>query len=45
MLFVGIAILIVISISASTIEKTLKSIEKQNEFTIEILKEIRDKQE
>ncbi|WP_192797498.1 hypothetical protein [Psychrobacillus glaciei] len=45
MFYVGIAILIVISISASTIENALKSIQKQNEVTIELLKEIRDKQE
>ena len=43
LVFVGIAILIVIVISTSTIEKSLKSIEKQNARVIELLKEIRDK--
>ncbi|MGG0490732.1 MULTISPECIES: hypothetical protein [Bacillus] len=38
MLFVGIAILIVICISSSTIEKRLKNIEKQNDIIIELLK-------
>ncbi|MFS0656496.1 hypothetical protein [Bacillus sp. 179-C3.3 HS] len=38
MLFVGIAILIVIVISSTMIEKSLKSIEKQNELIIELLK-------
>ena len=41
--FVGIAILIVLVISTSTIEKSLKSIEKQNAMVIELLKENRDK--
>ena len=41
--FVGIAILIVIVISTSTIEKSLKKIEKQNDAAIELLEEIRDK--
>lgn len=43
LVFVGIAILIVIVISTSTIEKSLKSIEKQNDMVIELLKENRDK--
>lgn len=43
MFVVGIAILIVIVISTSTIEKSLKSIEKQNEIIVELLKDIRDK--
>ena len=42
--FVGIAILIVLVISTSTIEKSLKSIQKQNSMVIDLLKEIRDKQ-
>ena len=42
--FVGIAILIVIVISTSMIEKSLKTIEKQNDTVIELLKEIRGKQ-
>ena len=42
--FVGIAILIVIVISTSMIEKSLKTIEKQNETVIELLKENRSKQ-
>ena len=44
MFFVGIAILIVIVISTSMIEKSLKAIEKQNDTVIELLKEIRGKQ-
>lgn len=40
---VGIAILIVVGISSSRIEKSLSSIEKQNDRVIELLKEIRDK--
>ena len=43
LVFVGIAILIVVVISTSTIEKSLKSIEKQNAMVIELLKENRDK--
>ena len=43
MFFVGIAILIVIVIATSNIEKSLKSIDKQNAMVIELLKEIRDK--
>lgn len=43
LVFVGIAILIVIVISTSTIEKSLKSIEKQNAIVIELLKENRDR--
>jgi len=42
--FVGIAILIVIVISTSMIEKSLKTIEKQNDTVIELLKENRGKQ-
>ena len=42
--FVGTAILIVIVISTSMIEKSLKAIEKQNDTVIELLKEIRVKQ-
>lgn len=42
--FVGTAILIVIVISTSMIEKSLKAIEKQNDTVIELLKEIRGKQ-
>ena len=42
MFFVGIAILIVLAIASSDIEKSLKTIQKQNETTIELLKEIRD---
>ena len=41
---VGMAILIVIGISSSRIEKSLSSIEKQNDMVIDLLKEIRDKQ-
>ncbi|WP_192796814.1 hypothetical protein [Pradoshia sp. D12] len=41
--FVGLAILIVIVISTSRIEKSLTSIEKQNDTVIELLKEIRGK--
>ncbi|WP_186325097.1 hypothetical protein [Bacillus pumilus] len=39
MLFVGIAILLVICISGSTIEKRIKNIEQQNNTIIELLKE------
>ena len=42
--FVGIAILIVIVISTSMIEKSLKAIEKQNDTVIELLKENLGKQ-
>ena len=42
MFVVGIAILIVIVISTSTIEKSLKSIEKQNATIVKTLKEIGD---
>ena len=42
MFVVGIAILIVIVISTSMIEKSLKSIEKQNATIVELLKESRD---
>ncbi|MGN1400315.1 MAG: hypothetical protein ACI4XL_02305 [Bacillus sp. (in: firmicutes)] len=44
MFFVGIAILVVLVISTSMIERSLKSIEKQNETVIELLKDIREKQ-
>ncbi len=40
---VGIAILIVLTISTSTIEKSLKKMEKQNEDIIKILEEIQKK--
>jgi hypothetical protein len=40
---VGIAILLILFFSTSIIEKTLKSIEKQNNRVIELLEEIRDK--
>ena len=43
MFIVGIAILIVVVISTSMIEKSLKSIEKQNATIVELLKDIRDK--
>ncbi|MEI4791568.1 hypothetical protein WAX46_15485 [Bacillus sp. FJAT-53060] len=43
MLFVGIAILIVLVISSTMIEKSLTSIGKQNELIIELLKEKSDK--
>ncbi|MDM5322074.1 hypothetical protein NST39_19655 [Bacillus sp. FSL W8-0645] len=39
MLFVGIAILIVLFISSTMVEKSLNRIEKQNELIIELLKE------
>ena len=42
-LIIGIAILIIVLFSSSTIEKRLKSIEEQNNRVIEILEEIRDK--
>ena len=42
--FVGTAILIVIVISTSMIEKSLKAIEKQNDTVIELLKENLGKQ-
>ncbi|MFE4075661.1 hypothetical protein [Peribacillus sp. YIM B13477] len=42
-LFVGIALILIIFLSSSIIEKRLKNIEKQNNRVIEILKEIRDK--
>ncbi|MGD7044770.1 hypothetical protein [Jeotgalibacillus proteolyticus] len=43
MWLIGIAILIVLYVTTSTIEKSLRSIEKQNEQVIELLKEIRDR--
>lgn len=42
-LLVGIAIVLIVFFSSSIMEKRLKSIEKQNNRVIEILKEIRDK--
>ncbi|MEK3953787.1 MULTISPECIES: hypothetical protein [Psychrobacillus] len=42
-LIIGIAILLIVLFSSSTIEKRLKSIEEQNNRVIEILEEIRDK--
>ena len=42
-LFALIAIIIIVFISSNTIEKTTKGIYKQNEEIIQILKEIRDK--
>ena len=43
MFVVGIAILIVLFISTATIEKSLKTIVKQNDSIVELLKDIRDK--
>lgn len=43
LLFIGIPILIVLVIATSIIEKSLKSIEKQNAVVIDLLKEIKDK--
>ncbi|MGE6256666.1 hypothetical protein ACQKCU_01965 [Heyndrickxia sporothermodurans] len=43
MIFIGFAIFLVLLVSTSLIEKTLKSMEKQNERIIELLEEIRDK--
>ncbi len=40
---IGVAIVLIVFFSSSVIEKTLKSIEKQNNRVIEILEEIRDK--
>ena len=42
-LIIGIAILLIVLFSSSTIEKRLKSIEEQNNRVIQILEEIRDK--
>ena len=42
-LIIGIAIVLIVFFSSSIIEKRLKSIQKQNNRIIEILKEIRDK--
>ncbi|SEM43113.1 hypothetical protein SAMN04487786_1772 [Paenisporosarcina quisquiliarum] len=42
-MIIGIAILLIMLFSSSTIEKRLKSIEEQNNRVIEILEEIRDK--
>ncbi|MED1482149.1 hypothetical protein [Bacillus altitudinis] len=39
MLFVGMAILIVVCISGSMIEKRIKNMEQQNDIIIELLKE------
>lgn len=44
MTFVGAAILLILFIATNLIEKTLKSMEKQNERMIRLLEEIRDKQ-
>ena len=43
MIFVGIAILIVLFISTNTVEKSLKSIEVQNQVIIDLLKEQNNK--
>ncbi|GIN85929.1 hypothetical protein J6TS2_23150 [Heyndrickxia sporothermodurans] len=43
MIFIGFAIFLLFLVSTSLIEKTLKSMEKQNERIIELLEEIRDK--
>ena len=43
MLIIGIAVLLIVLFSSSTVEKRLKSFEEQNNRVIEILKEIRDK--
>ncbi|MFC3212680.1 hypothetical protein [Planomicrobium okeanokoites] len=40
---VGLAILIVIGISSSNIERRLKSIDETNKRVIEVLEEIKDK--
>ncbi|MDE5416174.1 hypothetical protein [Alkalihalobacterium chitinilyticum] len=42
-LLTGIAIIIILFVSSSVIEKRLKNIESQNNQVIELLKEIRDK--
>lgn len=42
-LLAGIAIIIILFITSSVIEKRLKNIEIQNNQVIELLKEIRDK--
>lgn len=42
-LVIGIAIVLIVFFSSNTIEKSLKSIETQNDRVIELLKEIRDK--
>ncbi|EPZ39302.1 MULTISPECIES: hypothetical protein [Anoxybacillus] len=42
---VGIALIIIIFFSTSTIEKTLKTIKRQNDTIIELLKEIKNKKE
>ncbi|WP_456265617.1 MULTISPECIES: hypothetical protein [unclassified Bacillus (in: firmicutes)] len=43
MIFVGIAILIMLFACSSTIEKTLKNMEKQNETIIRLLEELNNK--
>jgi len=43
MIFIGIAILIILFISTNRIEKSLLSIEDQNNEVIELLKEIKEK--
>ena len=43
MIFVGIAILIVLFISTNTVEKSLKSIEVQNQVIIDLLKDQNNK--
>ncbi|CUA80169.1 hypothetical protein [Anoxybacillus suryakundensis] len=42
---VGIALIIIIFFSTSTIEKTFKTIKSQNDTIIELLKEIKNKKE
>ncbi|MEK3976775.1 MULTISPECIES: hypothetical protein [Psychrobacillus] len=42
-LFIGIALLLIVLISSSTIEKRLKNIERQNDRLIEILEKISNK--
>ncbi len=40
---IGIALVVIVFTSSSTLEKRLKSMEKQNDRIIEILEEIKDK--
>lgn len=40
---IGIALVVTVFTSSSTLEKRLKSMEKQNDRIIEILEEIKDK--
>ena len=42
-LIIGVAIVLIVFFSSNTIEKSLKSIETQNNRVIELLEEIRDK--